>query len=178
MGNAVIYAKSLYSLGAEERISDVLLEEMEAVRDIFRNEPDFLRLLALPSLSKEERTGMLDNCLRGKVHSYLLNFLKILTERGLIGQFPQCCDAYREIYNEDNGILTANVVSAVELTKMQKAALKEKLDKRTGNNVQLCCMVDPDCIGGIRVDYLDRRIDGTVSGRLASMAKQLDNTSF
>lgn len=178
MGNAVIYAKSLYSLGAEERISDVLLEEMEAVRDIFRNEPDFLRLLALPSLSKEERTGMLDNCLRGKVHPYLLNFLKILTERGLIGQFPQCCDAYREIYNEDNGILTANVVSAVELTNMQKAALKEKLDKRTGKNVQLCCMVDPDCIGGIRVDYLDRRIDGTVAGRLASMAKQLDNTSF
>ena len=90
----------------------------------------------------------------------------------------RCVDAYREIYNEDNGILTVNVVSAVELTDTQKASLKEKLDKRTGKNVQLCCKVDPDCIGGIRVDYLDRRIDGTIAGRLASMAKQLDNTSF
>ena len=121
---------------------------------------------------------MLDTCLRGRVHPYLLNFLKILTERGLISQFPQCCDAYREIYNEENGILTANVVSAMELTDTQKTALKEKLDRRTGKNVQLCCTVDPDCIGGIRVDYLDRRIDGTIAGRLASMAKQLDNTSF
>ncbi len=178
MGNAVIYAKSLYSLGAEEKISDVLLKEIESVRDIFRSEPDFVRLLALPSLSKEERTQMLDTCLRGKIHPYLLNFLKILTEHGLICQFPQCCDAYREIYNEDNGILTANVVSAVALTDDQKTAIKEKLDKRTGKNVQLCCKVDPDCIGGIRVDYQDQRIDGTVAGRLASMTKQLDNTSF
>ena len=178
MGSAVIYAKSLYCLGAEENISDVLLEEMETVRDIFRSEPDFVRLLALPSLSKEERTEMLDSCLRGKVHPYLLNFLKILTERGLISQFSQCCDAYSEIYNADNGILTANVVSAVELTDAQKTALKEKLDKRTGKNVQLCCKVDPDCIGGIRVDYQNQRIDGTVAGRLASMAQQLNNTSF
>ena len=178
MGSAVIYAQSLYSLGAEEKIASVLLEEMETVRDIFQSEPDFVRLLALPSLSKEERTGMLDSCFRGKVHPYLLNFLKILTERGLIGAFAQCCDAYREIFNEENGILTANVVSAVALTDEQMAALKEKLDRRTGKNVQLCCRVDPDCIGGIRVDYLDQRIDGTVAGRLASMAKQLDNTSF
>ncbi len=178
MGSAVIYAKSLYTLGEEENISNVLLTEMEAVRDIFAAEPDFVRLLALSSLSKEERTGMLDACLRGKVHPYLLNFLKILTERGLISQYWQCCEAYREIYHEAKGIITANVVSAVELTDMQKAALKEKLDKRTGKNVQLCCKVDPSCIGGIRVDYLDQRIDGTVAGRLTSMAKQLDNTTF
>ncbi|MBE6925596.1 MAG: ATP synthase F1 subunit delta [Ruminococcaceae bacterium] len=178
MGNAGIYAQSLFSLGAEEHISDLLLTEMESVRDIFSAEPDFVKLLSLPSLSKEERTGMVDHCLRGKVHPYLLNFLKILTERGLISQFSKCCDVYREIYNEDNGILTANVVSAVALTEEQKAALKDKLDKRTGKNVQLCCKIDPDCIGGIRVDYENQRIDGTISGRLASMAEQLGTTSF
>jgi F-type H+-transporting ATPase subunit delta len=178
MGNAVIYAQSLYSLGAEEQISNQLLTEMESVRDIFSAEPNFVKLLALPGLSKEERTGMLDHCLRGKVHPYLLNFLKILTERGLISQFPQCCDAFREIYNEENGIVVANVVSAVALTEEQKAALKEKLDGRTGKNVQLCCKVDPDCIGGIRVDYQNQRIDGTIAGRLASIAEQLNNTTF
>jgi F-type H+-transporting ATPase subunit delta len=178
MGNAVIYAQSLYSLGAEEQISNQLLTEMESVRDIFSAEPNFVKLLALPGLSKEERTGMLDHCLRGKVHPYLLNFLKILTERGLISQFPQCCDAFREIYNEENGIVVANVVSAVALTEEQKAALKEKLDGRTGKNVQLCCKVEPDCIGGIRVDYQNQRIDGTIAGRLASIAEQLNNTTF
>ena len=176
--SAGVYAKSLYSLAVEEDIALTLLEEMEAVRDIFCSESDFIDLLAMPNLSKVERTGMLDVCFRGKVHPYLLNFLKILTERGLIRQFPKCCQVYRQSYNEDNGILDVSVVSATALTEEQKAALKEKLDQRTGKNVHLCCSIDPDCLGGLLVDYQDQRIDGTVSGRLSAMAQQLKNTSF
>lgn len=175
---AGVYAKSLYSLAAEEKITAALLDEMDAVREIFHSEPKFTDLLAMPSLSKEERTGMLDSCLRGRVHPYLLNFLKLITERGLIRQFGDCCEAYREIYNEENGILDVSVVSAVSLTEEQTSALKEKLDRLTGKNVRLCCKIDPDCIGGILVDYQDKRIDGTVSGRLGAMAAQLKNTSF
>ncbi|MBE6942745.1 MAG: ATP synthase F1 subunit delta [Ruminococcaceae bacterium] len=176
--SAGVYAKSLYSLSAEEDITVALLEEMDMARDIFHSEPDFVDLLAMPSLSKEERTGMLDACFRGRVHPYLLNFLKILTERGLIRQFAKCCQVYRECYNEDSGILDVSIVSAVALTEEQKSALKEKLDRRTGKNVRLCCKIDPDCIGGILVDYQDKRIDGTVSGRLSAMAEQLKNTAF
>ena len=176
--SAGIYAKSLYSLAAEENATLTILDEMDTVREIFGSEPAFVDLLALPSLSKEERTGMLDTCLRGKVHPYLLNFVKILTERGLIRQFGKCCDVYREIYNEDNGIVDVSVISAVALSEQQKSALKEKLDQRTGKNVRLCCKIDPNCLGGILVDYQDQRIDGTLSGRLSAMAEQLKNTSF
>ncbi len=176
--SAAIYANSLYSLAIEENIAAQILDEMDAVHSILEGEPDFVMLLASPSISKEERTGMLDNCLRGKVQPYLLNFLKLITERGMIRQFGDCCAAYRKLYNEEMGILPVSVVSAVPLEDGQKARLKEKLDGMTGKNVQLCCAVDPDCIGGIRVDYNDQQIDGTVAKRLSSMAELLKNTAF
>lgn len=176
--SASIYAKGLYSLAAEENMTAQILSEMDSVCGIFEAEPDFVTLLFSPAISKEERTGMLDACLRGKVHPYLLNFLKLITERGMIRLFADCCAAYQKLYNADMGILPVSVVSAVTLDDDQKARLKEKLDKLTGKNAQLCCTVDPKCIGGIRVDYDDQQIDGTVANRLSSMAEVLKNTAF
>ncbi len=176
--NASIYAASLYSLADEENIAAEVLSELEMVCAIFDSEPDFLTLLASASISKEERTGMLDTCLRGKVQPYLLNFLKLITERGMIRDAGECCAAYRKLYNEAQGILPVSVVSAAPLEKEQKARLQERMEKLTGKKVQLCCKVDPKCIGGIRVDYDDRRIDGTVANRLETVAELLKNTAF
>jgi F-type H+-transporting ATPase subunit delta len=64
------------------------------------------------------------------------------------------------------------------LTEEQKERLKEKLDQRTGKNVSLNCTVDPQCLGGIRIDYNDQRIDGTVANRLAAVSELLKNTAF
>ena len=176
--SAAIYAGSLYSLASEENITAQILNEMNTVHSILSAEPDFVTLLASYGISKEERTAMLDTCLRGKIHPYMLNFLKLITERGLIRQFGECCAAYQKLYNEEMGILPVSVLSAVPLDDAQKARLKEKLDKITGKDVQLCCTVDPQCIGGIRVDYDNKQIDGTVAKRLSSMAELLNNTAF
>ncbi len=176
--SASIYAKSLYDLAVEENVATQILREMDSICEILKAEPDFVTLLSSPSVSKEERTGMLDACLRGKVHPYLLNFLKLITERGMIRLFADCCQAYQKLYNADMGILPVSVVSAIALDDTQKMRLKEKLDKLTGKNVQLCCTVDTKCIGGIRIDYDDQQIDGTVANRLSSMAEVLKNTAF
>lgn len=176
--SADIYANSLYSLAKDENLAGEILEEMQTVRDILDKEPDFLTLLATSNITKEERTGMLDTCLRGRVQPYLLNFLKLLTENGLIRSYGTCCEAYEKLYNADNGILTVSVVSASELSDGQKQRLKEKLDARTGMHVVLRCAVDPACIGGIRIDYNDIRVDGTVASRLSTVAELLKNTAF
>lgn len=176
--SAEIYAKSLYSLTVEENLAGEILQQMQVVREIFSAEPDFIMLLAASNIPKEERTSMLDVCLRGKIQPYLLNFLKLLTENGLIRSFDACCEAYLTLYNEDNGIIVVSVVTALPLTEEQKVRLKEKLDQRTGKNVSLNCTVDPQCLGGIRIDYNDQRIDGTVANRLAAVSELLKNTAF
>ncbi len=176
--SASIYANSLYGLAVEEKVAAEMLCEMETVLGIFESEPEFVTLLATAGISKEERIGMLDRCLRGKVQPYLLNFLKLITERGMIRQFGDCCAAYRKLYNEDNGILPVTVVSAAPLEDTQKVRLTEKLHSLTGKNVALLCKVDANCIGGIRVEYDDKMIDGTVEKRLSNIAQLLKNTAF
>lgn len=173
-----VYAQGLYALAQEEQLETQILEELESLQSIFSQETGYIALLASPNLSKEERTGLLDEAFRGKVQPYLLNFLKLLTEKGYIRHFPDCCKAYRSLYNEAHGILSVKAVSAVALTEEQKARLTEKLAAITGKKILLETKLDTSCLGGIRLDYDGKRVDGTVAGRFDSMANLLKNASI
>ena len=51
------------------------------------------------ALPKAERLALLDTAFAGKVHPYLVNFMKILCERGAFSQFAMCREAYVGGYN-------------------------------------------------------------------------------
>ena len=171
-----VYGEALYSLAHEEGLSDAILQQLKTLDGCFAQEPDFLRLLSSPNLSKAERCQILDNCFRGKVEAYVLNFLKILTEKGCIRHFGDCVSSYRSQYNQDHGILPVTAVTAVALTAGQSARLTEKLRAITGKQIDLTNKLDPAVLGGMRLDYDGKRVDDTVSHRLDAVRSMLKNT--
>ena len=171
-----VYGESLYELAKEENLTKLIGEQFAVLQQAFRQEPDFVRLLSSPNLTKTERCQILDDSFRGKVHSYLLNFLKILTEKNYMRYFSDCCDAYTEHYDQDNGILRVEAVSAVELTTGQKDKLTQKLSRITGKEIALRNRIDPAVLGGIRLDYDGQRLDDTVSHRLDAIRDLLNKT--
>jgi F-type H+-transporting ATPase subunit delta len=172
------YARALFDLAQEEKKSDEFLHQLQVLDTAFSAEPDFLRLLANPGISKAERCQMLDESFRDGVHLYVLNFMKLLTENGDILTFHDCVKQFRSCYNEANGILCVLAISAVALSEQQREKLQQKLETITGKKVQLETKIDPACLGGLRLDYNGKRIDGTVRNRLDAMAKQLSRATL
>lgn len=163
------YGEALYDLAKSENLSGEILSQLAVLDESFHQEPDFLRLLQSPSLPKQERCQILDSSFQGKVHLYVLNFLKILTEKGYARHFSDCCRAYRVHYNLDNNILPVTAVTAVSLTAAQAEALSKKLGTITGKRITLVNRVEPGVLGGIRLDYDGKQMDDTVSHRLDSI---------
>ncbi len=172
----ISYGQALYTLAKDEGLSKEILDQIKVLRESFSQEPDFLRLMSAPDLSKQQRCEILEDCFQEKVHPYVLNFLKILTEKGCIKAFPACVKAYLEQYNRDNGIITVMAVTAVALTQEQHMRLEQKLRQVTGKTVELQNRVDPACLGGVRLDFDGKRVDGTVKNRLETLRSQLNNT--
>lgn len=171
-----VYGEALYSLASEEGLSETVLQQLKTLDSCFAQEPDFIRLLGTPNLPKSDRCRILDESFRGKVEPYVLNFLKILTEKGYMRQFHNCMEAYRDKYNQDNGILPVTAVTACPLTDAQKQRLTEKLGKITGKQIELVNKLDPDLLGGMRLDYDGKRVDDTVSHRLDAVRSMLRST--
>ena len=171
-----VYGEALYTLALEEGLSASIGEELSALEQAFHAEPDFIRLLGTPNLSVQERCNILDDSFRGKVQPYVLNFLKILTEKGYMRYFFDCCKAFEECYNRDNGILPVTAITAVSLNPAQAEKLTEKLCQITGKQVKLHNRVDPNVLGGVRLDYDGKRLDDTVSHRPDAVRGLLKST--
>lgn len=171
-----IYGEALYALAREEDLGDVILAQIRVLDESFRQEPEYLRLLSTPSLPKAERCQILDNAFRGQVQPFVLNFLKILTEKGYIRRFSDCVEAYTSLYNQEHGILSVTAVTAVALTEAQTQRLKEKLSAITGKQIALTSKLDASVLGGMRLDYDGKRMDDTVAHRLDALGSRLKNT--
>ena len=170
------YGTALYELCQEEGLVKEILPQLEVLQGIVREEPKFITLLSAPSVPKEERCQIIDTTLKGKVHPYLLNFMKILTEKGYMKHFERCCQVFRNLYNEEQGILCVTAVTAAPLKPQLKEKLQQKLSSVTGKTIDLTCKVDGSCLGGVRLDFDGKRVDGTVRRRLEDMRNILKNT--
>lgn len=171
-----VYGEALYGLAREEGLDKTILDQLSVLNQSFRQEADFVRLLSTPNLSKQDRCRVVDDCFRGKVQPYVLNFLKILTERGYVHHFSDCCKAYRALYNRDHGILPVTAVTAVALSDDQSRRLTEKLAAITGKTIELTNRVDPACMGGVRLNYDGKQLDDTVAHRLDAIRGLLRST--
>lgn len=163
------YGDGLYALTEEENISKDVLAQMLQLQSLFRSQPDFIRLLGNLSLSKEERVKILDGVLRGQVHPYLLNFLKILCERGALNEYEGCLSAFKTLYNAAHGIVEATLTTAVPLDDAQRARMSEKLSGITGKQIVLCEKVDESLMGGVLLEMNGQRYDNTLRNRLKSI---------
>lgn len=168
-----LYGGSLYDLAAEEQLTDIYLEEMQAIRGIFRENPEYLQLLSEPSLAKEERLGLIDAAFSNQAQPYLVNFLKLLCEKGLLREFAGCTEEFTRRNNQEHGIAEALVTSAVELSKEQTEALKARLEKISGKQISLTCRVDPSVVAGLRVELEGKQLDGTVQGRISELSAKI-----
>lgn len=169
-----LYGGSLYDLAAQEGMGEVILEQMEQIRVLFRDNPDYVRLLSQPAIPLSERKALIDSAFGHQAEPYLVNFLKLLCDRRILREYPGCCDEFVRRYNRDHGIAMATVTSAVPLREEQMEALRKKLEKISNKTVRLKQILDPSVLGGLRVELEGKRLDGTVKGRLESVSEKLN----
>lgn len=70
--------------------------------------------------------------------------------------------------------IQASVTSAVELTKTEKEEIASLLSQMTGNSSVLTdYVIDPEVLGGLRVEVGDWMLDTTISHQLMKLSHQL-----
>ncbi len=173
---STVYGEALYSLAHEEGLVDEILPQLTLLERCFAEESAYLTLLSCPSIPKAERCALLDESLKKELHPYLLNFLKILTEKGYIRRFSACCACFRRNHYRDAGILPVTATTALPLSEAQSVRLREKLAAITQKTILLDNRVDERLMGGVRLDYDGKQLDDSICHRLDVIRQTLKNT--
>lgn len=80
---------------------------------------------------------------------------------------------YERLSNRARGIVIADIVTARPMSEAQSAKLKAKLETVTGKSVRVRPHIDESILGGVIVKIGDKRIDGSVTGRMQTLKAEL-----
>ena len=170
---AKAFGQALFQLGQEEGLSQLLFEQFELVDALWQQHPEYVRLLDLVSLPKEERTQLLDQVFGQSLHPYLLHCLKLVTRAAYNHKLHESWLEFRHLYDQQQGIVRVQAVSAIPMTEGQKQALRQKLEQVTGKQVGCSYQVEATCLGGVRRNLRGNQLDGTVEAQLERLRRLL-----
>ena len=175
MSGASNYAEALFSLSEEMGTSDEVLSDLNVTADILKSYPEYVKLLDTPAISVPEKLTLIDEAF-ATVTTTVKSVIKILAEKHSVHVFYDIFKDYAAKYNEARGICTAEIISATELTDAQTQKLKEKIENMTGKTIVIKNTTDKSTLGGIKLRYLGKELDGTLRARLTAIEKSLKNT--
>jgi F-type H+-transporting ATPase subunit delta len=152
--------------------SGQVADEVFELSRIIDGNPQLRDALSDPARSVDDKAELLDSLLDGKV----LPATATLAKQALAGTYRTMTAAlatYRVVAAESQGEAVATVRVARALSAADQRRLGEILNQQYDTTVRLNVVIDPDVIGGIRVEIGDQVIDGTISGRLDDARRRL-----
>jgi len=108
------------------------------------------------------------------VSGLIIKFAEELKKGGQLKSTDEIIEKFNEIWNEQNGIIEAEVVSARELENSQACKTKSYIkEKYKAKKVVLKNIVDENIKGGIIIKVGDEIMDGSVAGKLRKLKESL-----
>ena len=167
-----VYARALFDAALEEDRLDPVREQLAELVAAEAEVPELRELLRNPQLDARARRAALEDLLSDG-DKLLRNFLLVLVEKGRTGQLEEIAREFERLVPEHEGIVHAELTTAVELSDEEANELLEQIEKASGRKVEATRSVDPGLIGGIVLQVGSLRLDASVRGRLERLRREL-----
>lgn len=167
------YSGAIFEIAQEEGKLVEYGKEIDGVRKDFDSVPAVMAFLTNPQIATKDKHDLIRKLYQGELSKNMYNFLLLLVDKHRLALFPAIAAQYHARSNEARGILIADVTTAIPATAAQQKQIADKLAKVTGKTIELRLHEDKKLIGGVVVKIGDRRIDGSVAGRLSALKKEL-----
>lgn len=168
------YAEALFILAAEENNEQKYMDALNVALKAFEEEPDYIEFLSAPGIPVGERIGSIEGVFGENLPTNVVSLLQLLCEKGRISSFKSCVKEYHSLLMAKINTTSAFVTSAVELTEDEKTALIRKLEKISGNTVELHLSIDESLLGGLIVEMNGTVMDGSLRQRLREVKEVMN----
>lgn len=170
---AMTYGKALFDAAMELDKIEEILEEIEQIDKIFKQETEYVELLSTPAIPMAEKKAMVRNVFEGRICTEVLSLLYILIDKNRISHFHPIVKEYLKQNDRYRGQAYGKIYSAVPLTEKQIADFEIQAGKLLGEKIQLKNKVDASLLGGVKLLVDGKLIDGSIRCQLEALGRNL-----
>jgi F-type H+-transporting ATPase subunit delta len=167
-----VYARALFDAALDENRLEPVREQLAQGVEAEAEVPELRELLRNPQVEPRARKAALEDLLTG-ADQLVRNFLLVLVDKGRAGQLEEIAREFERLVAEHEGIVHAELTTAVELSDEEARDLLRRIEDSTGRKLEATRKVDPGLIGGIVLQIGSYRLDASVRGRIERLRREL-----
>ena len=167
------YSIALYELAEEENKFAEYRNEVKSLIEVWEENPELRDFLSNQLVSKESKCEFIDSVFNGKVNEYILNFLKLVVDKGRAAYLEEILKDFDALGNEKLNIKEGTLHTASDLTKDRVKLVEKSISQRLGQEVHLRVVRDPSLIAGIKVIVNDKIFDNSIIYKLTELKNTL-----
>ena len=173
------YGEALFELALEKNELESIAEQVNILADAFAENPELIKLLSHPKISKEEKINVIESIFKGRMSDDIVGFLVIIVEKDRGSEIEDILKLFQAKVREYKKIGVALVTSAIELSTEQKQKVEQKLLQQTAyESFEVEYKVDASLIGGMIIRIGDRVVDSSIRSKLDNLTKELRKVSL
>ena len=168
---ALRYAQAAFELANEKKEVDQCLKDLTVLKAAMSNSQVSV-FFSDPRITFKDKQKLLKQNFADFTQEDL-NFVYLLASKNLLHLAAQICDEFEAMYNEQGGFANAEVITAVELSELEKQEVINDLSKMFGKKITVTTKVDPTILGGLIARVGDKLIDGSLRSKIDNMRLKL-----
>ena len=170
---AASYARALYDLARESSREGSVGEDLRVVTGGILADRECLEFLTSGVVGRGVKRRLLERLTSTGVEPHVRSLLLLLASRSRLGHLGEVAREYARLEELGRGVRRVTVAAPGPLTDAQRARVTRTLTERMGGTVALETVVEPDLIGGARIECEGVRYELSVDALLRSLARRL-----
>ena len=166
------YAEALFRLGRDGNALPAWSDRLAFLVSVYQD-PQMQAAIGNPKVSASDVERLLLSIAGDRIGAEGQNLIKLLAHNRRLSVLPEIRDLFERLKLENDGMLEARISSAFPLDDSQRNGVVNLLSSRFKRKINATVTVDPELIGGIKVEVGDKVWDASVRGRLQTMAVTL-----
>jgi F-type H+-transporting ATPase subunit delta len=160
------YAQALMAVAEEQKDIDKIAADLADIAASLQGSRELRLLLSSPVIRERKKRAIFQDLWGGRVSRTTLAFLLLLTQHQRERVLPEVVEEFHALRDEREGIIAANLRTAVPISGAQEEEIGTRLMCSTGKRVRLRAVVDPAIKGGLVVRIGDTVVDASVRHQL------------
>ncbi len=166
------YANALMDIALDQKSVDGVAADLEDIRATLLRSRELRLLLESPIVSMSRKDAVLRELFERRVRPITMAFVSLLVEKQREHLLVHIVEQFLSRRDVQEGIVTAEVASAVELTPSQHKELARELERYTQKRVRLQYSRDESLVGGLYVRIGDTVLDASVRNDLMRLRER------
>ncbi len=167
------YASALLSAAEEGNFLDLIVRELQVIKEVLENSRDLVHALRSPLVKGDKKIHILEEVFRDSIGEKMFLFLKLVARKKRAGLLPEIIDEFQILLDEKRGVINVEITSAVKLSDEQSEELMTRLAVFTGKKIRAKMLLNDQFIGGVAIKIGDTIYDGTISHQLQLLRRTL-----